>query len=66
MKVTIDRFEGGFAIVETEDGKFFDMPAALMPEGAREGSVISIILDEEETEARLREIQRKIDKLKNN
>jgi hypothetical protein len=46
MKVTIDRFEGGFAVVETEDGKFVNLPSTLVPAGAKEGSVLSITLDD--------------------
>lgn len=67
MKVTVDRFEGGFAVVETEEGQTFDMPAALLPDKAVEGSVISITLDEAETEKRLKEIKEKMNSMiKNN
>ena len=37
MKVIIDRFEGGFALVELEDRTIIDMPIELIPEGARKG-----------------------------
>ena len=40
MKVTIDRFDGGFAVVETGDKKFVNLPDALVPAGAKEGSVL--------------------------
>ena len=32
MRIIIDRFEGNKARVETEGGKLFDMPAALLPD----------------------------------
>ena len=49
MRVTIDRFEGDFAVVETEGEIFANLPMALVPDGAREGSVIEITLNDEET-----------------
>lgn len=52
MRVTIDRFEGGFAVVETEDKNFVNLPGALVPVGAKEGSVLSIDLDGAETTRR--------------
>lgn len=45
MKVIIDRIEGGFAVVELENGSHFNLPTGLLPEGAKEGSVIDISLD---------------------
>lgn len=35
----IDRFEGGFAVIEDGD-KHFDIPCAALPEGAKEGDVL--------------------------
>ncbi len=52
MKVIIDRFEGDFAIVETEDKKFVNMSRQLVPASAGEGSVLSIEFDVEGTERR--------------
>ena len=37
--------------METEGGKLFDMPAALLPD-AHEGDVVDIIINEEETQKR--------------
>lgn len=61
MIVVIDRFEGEFAIVETETEKLINMPKALIPKKAKEGSVISIELNEQKTKER----QEKISKLMN-
>ena len=63
MKVTVDRFEGLYAIVETEDGQMIDMPRVLTPDGIQEGDVISIIVDKEETERKRIEIQQLKDRL---
>lgn len=56
MRVIIDRFEGDFAVVELENKQFINMPKKLLPIGAKEGSVISIELDQEETEKRSKRI----------
>lgn len=52
MKVIIDRFEGDFAVVETEDKKLVNMPKQLLPMKAEEGSVITIEVDSEGTDKR--------------
>jgi hypothetical protein len=62
MKVIIDRFEDNFAIVELEDKNIIDIPIALIPEGAKEGDVLEIRIDTEETKLR----KEKIEKLLNN
>lgn len=61
MNVIIDRFEGGFAVVEIDEGSFAQLPKALVPKGAGEGSVISITL--EESQSRRRETDSLMDKL---
>lgn len=48
LKVIVDRFEGEFAVVEMEDKTMVNMPKCLIPE-SREGDVIIIKIDEEET-----------------
>lgn len=65
MHVIIDRFENGFAVVELEDGKFADMPAALVPGGAREGDVICISIDTDTTDRRKENIKSLMDELWN-
>ncbi len=52
MNVIIDRFEGNFAVVETENKKMINLPKLLVPDGAAEGSVLSIQINTKETEAR--------------
>lgn len=63
MKIIIDRIEGGFAIVELKNGSHFNLPAQLLPEGAKEGSVIDISLDKAAEESRRRDISRLENKL---
>lgn len=50
MKVIIDRFEGDFAVVELEDYSFANMPKKLIPTDSEEGTVLSINIDQVETE----------------
>jgi hypothetical protein len=57
MKVIIDRFEGSFAVVEMENKVFVNMPKSLVPASAKEGDVISIELDSNETEKRREKIE---------
>lgn len=64
-QLSIDRFEGKFAICEDAEEKFFAIETAELPEGAREGDVLRItdegelLLDEEETRARRERITAK-------
>lgn len=51
MKVIIDRFEGDYAVVEINKGKFANLPKELVPD-AKEGDVIVITIDQDETEKR--------------
>ena len=58
MKYTIDRFEGQFAVVELEDKSFTDVPRKAIPPEAREGDIITICVDKDETEKRRREVRK--------
>ena len=59
----IDRFEGDFAIIEINTGKFVDMPRILLPKEASEGDVIEIRIDKNQTEARKKKIRGMMDRL---
>lgn len=63
MKVIIDRFEGNYAVVELEDKRTINMPKVLLPTEAKEGSVISIMVDQEETDKRRKRIEGLMNKL---
>lgn len=56
MKVIIDRFEGEFAIVELENKEVIDMPIDLVPKDAKEGDILEVRIDKEETEKRKKAI----------
>ena len=49
---TIDRFEGDLAVILLDDGRFFNLPIALLPEGAEAGDVIRLCIDREAREQR--------------
>ena len=60
-KLIIDRFEGDFAVCETENLEFVNIPKKALPENAVEGDVITVKIDGDET----RERKKKIDGLMN-
>ncbi len=64
MIVIIDRFEGEFAVVETENGEMVNIPEILVPD-AREGDAVRIEIDREETVRRKDEIKGLMDSLFN-
>ena len=49
MKWIIDRFEGDFAVVEC-DGSSFDLPKYALPNDVREGDVVEVTINKNETE----------------
>ena len=56
-KLIIDRFEGDFAVCETEDLEFINFPKAALPCGVKEGDVIAISIDKSETDKRKEKIE---------
>ncbi len=67
MKAVIDRFEGDYAVLLVgKDETMVNLPKNLLPEGAREGSWLSItlLLDPEETSSREKRIAEKLQRLK--
>ncbi|MDR7855460.1 DUF3006 domain-containing protein [Tissierella sp.] len=63
MKITIDRFEEEFAIVELENKEMINIPRVILPIEAKEGDIITISVDQGETEERKNRIQSKFDRL---
>lgn len=63
MYAVIDRFEGKFAVVELPNGSFENLPRALVPADALEGSVLRIETDAGETAKRRAEAQSLLDGL---
>lgn len=61
----IDRFEGDWAIIETESRRMFNLPCILLPPGIKEGDVISIQvgIDFEATKERAEKSKLRLDSL---
>jgi hypothetical protein len=68
ITLVIDRFEGKYAILESQDKNplIFDFPRHLLAEGVKEGTVIklNIGIDDKETERRRKKIKERLDNLK--
>ena len=62
MKVVIDRFEGGFAVVELEKNRWANIPKALIP-NAREGDIISIEVLKDESLKNKKKLSEKLESL---
>lgn len=62
MKIIIDRFEGDFAVVEMPDKTMYNLPKGLFP-NAKEGSVISIEIDVNETKKRRADVEKIMDEV---
>lgn len=50
----IDRFEGQWAVIETDDRTTFNLPRSILPSDAKEGDVITLIaaINRENTQKR--------------
>ena len=53
--LVIDRFEGDYAVVETNSG-VVNIPRSELPKGAKEGDTLRISVDADDTEARKKRI----------
>lgn len=62
MRVVIDRFEGNYAVVELDDLSIVNVPKSLF-KGAKEGDIIDIIINKEESDKRKGSINKLIDNL---
>ena len=58
----IDRFEGDFAVVETENG-FINIPRKDIPDGACEGDVLILGIDKNDADERKKRINGMMDSL---
>lgn len=63
LKVTVDRLEGNYLILELPDKSTISVPKELFP-GAKEGMVYSISPDKEEEEKRKEKVSTLFEKLK--
>lgn len=55
MRVIVDRIEDNYMVIELEDGRFIDISKDLIPD-IKEGDVIDININHEETLKRKKEI----------
>lgn len=62
MNWIIDRIENNIAVCEFDTGKTIDVPLSALPDGIKEGDVISLSIDKAETNNR----KEKINNLMNN
>jgi hypothetical protein len=68
QRLIIDRFEGDYAVCETEEASFFNINKNILPPDAKEGSVIIInddiiTIDYDETKNRQERIKKKLENL---
>jgi len=68
-KYTVDRFEGDYAVCETEDNSFVNIQRNKLPKNTKEGDFIiekedgAFFVDTEATEERRKLIRKKLDSL---
>ncbi len=61
IQITIDRFEGDKAVLQTEDGQSIVWPKDKLPDGAREGMALNFnILSDAETEKDKKKLAKEI------
>ena len=60
--IIIDRFEGDYAVVET-DLEIIDIPRAELPANAKEGDVLKLVIDTDTTNERKKQIGKMMDNL---
>lgn len=63
MRLIIERFEGNFAVVELDNKETVNMPKILLPEGAKEGDIIDIEINEQKTRERRQKMENKMNDL---
>lgn len=63
MKIIIDRYEEEFVVVELENKQMINIPKAIIPTNAREGDVISIEVDIDESTERKKKINNLMNEL---
>jgi hypothetical protein len=72
-KANLDRFEEGYAVIYCDDGRKFDVPRSIprrLKQGSRvivhlkEGQIIDILYDKEETKKIEEQIKDKLERLK--
>lgn len=63
MKITIDRIEGHYAVVELESGTIANLPIIFVPPEAKEGDIIQIEINRLTAEDKRKQVKDLIDKV---
>lgn len=68
MKAIIDRFEGVYAVCETENKEYINIPKSELPQGIKEGDILNCIndkwnIDTATTKERKEKIRNKLNRL---
>lgn len=63
MKWIIDRIEDGFAVAELENKKTVNIPTEALPSELKEGDVVEVYVDKNETDKRKEKINSLAEKL---
>ena len=58
----IDRFEGDFAVIETDNG-MLNVSRSELPTGAKEGDVLRLVIDADGTDSRKERIDGMMERL---
>lgn len=59
----LDRMEGDMAVLELDNGALVQVPAELLPAGAKEGDCLRLVVDTDATEERRQRIKEKMNRL---
>lgn len=59
----IDRFEGEYAVVELDDKTFVNIPKKALPTNAKEGDVLIVTINREETADREKRMSERLNGL---
>ena len=62
IMLIIDRFEGNYAVVEI-NSEMISIPKSVLPSNAKEGDVLKIIIDDNETDKRKKHIENLMNKV---
>lgn len=62
MQLVVDRIEDEYLVVELEDGTIIDIPKEIVP-NAKEGDIIDIYVNEQQTKKRKEEVKKIMDDL---
>ncbi len=64
MEFIINRIEGEFAVCEGKNGEIFNIPRTVITDG-KEGDIIKLLIDKEETLKKKGNTQKRLNKLFN-